>query len=204
MEVALSVSLGLGLSATCGFRVFVPLLCASVAAHLGWIDLGSGFEWMGTWPAMLAFGVAMLFELAGYLVPWVDNVLDSIATPMAVVAGIVLMASVVGGLPPLLRWSVAVIAGGGAAGTVQTGTVLVRGASSATTGGAGNPAVSTAEASASVLGSVLSILLPFAAAFLVLLLLLFILYRWGRGNDKTNINRHRYGKSRSNSNLISN
>lgn len=174
MEVAVSIGLGLGLSATCGLRVFVPLLCASITAHLGWIDLGPGFEWMASWPAMLAFAAAMVFELTGYAVPWIDNLLDSIATPMAVAAGVLLMASVVGGMPPLLRWSVAVIAGGGAAGTVQSGTVLLRGASSVTTGGLGNPVFSAVEAAASLVGSVVSIMLPLLAGLLALLLLLLV------------------------------
>jgi hypothetical protein len=129
---------------------------------------------------MLAFAAAMVFELTGYAVPWIDNLLDSIATPMAVAAGVLLMASVVGGMPPFLRWPVAVIAGGGAAGTVQSGTVLLRGASSVTTGGLGNPVFSSVEAAASFVGSVVSIMLPLIAGLLALLLLLFVAIRFRR------------------------
>lgn len=177
MEIAVSVCLGLGLSATCGFRVFVPVLAASLAAHLGWVDPGPGFEWMGSLPAVAAFGAAMLFELGGYLVPWIDNALDAIATPAAVLAGILVMASMLVGLPPAVRWAVAVIAGGGAAGTVQAGTVLLRGASSVSTGGAANPAVSTGEAAASVAGSAVSLLLPVLAGVIAVLLLAFVAWR---------------------------
>lgn len=173
----MSVCLGLGLSATCGFRVFVPVLAASLAAHLGWVDPGPGFGWMGSLPAVAAFGAAMLFELGGYLVPWIDNALDAIATPAAVLAGVLVMASMLVGLPPAVRWAVAVIAGGGAAGTVQAGTVLLRGASSVSTGGAANPAVSTGEAAASVAGSAVSLLLPVLAGVIAVLLLAFVAWR---------------------------
>lgn len=176
MEIALSVSLGLGLSATCGFRVFVPLLFTSLAAWQGWIDPGAGFEWMAGPAAVAVFGAATLFEVVGYLVPWVDNLLDTVATPAAVAAGILVMASVAVGLPSLLRWSLAVIAGGGAAGTVQAGTVLLRGASSATTGGAANPAISAGEAGASVAGSVISLLLPLLGALLALVLVGLVIW----------------------------
>jgi hypothetical protein len=87
------------------------------------------------------------------------------------------MASMLVGLPPAVRWAVAVIAGGGAAGTVQTGTVLLRGASSVSTGGAANPAVSTGEAAASVAGSAVSLLLPVLAGVIAVLLLAFVAWR---------------------------
>ncbi len=180
MEIAVSVGLGLGLSATCGFRVFVPLLITSLAAHLGWIEPGSGFEWMARLPAVAVFAAATLFEVGGYLVPWVDNLLDTVATPAAVAAGILVMASVAVGMPPLLRWGLAVVAGGGAAGTVQAGTVLLRGASSVTTGGAANPAVSAGETAASVAGSAVSLLLPVLGGLLALVLVAAVAWRVGR------------------------
>ncbi|MGD2115402.1 MAG: DUF4126 family protein, partial [Acidobacteriota bacterium] len=38
METLLSVALGLGLAAACGFRVFVPLLAMSVAVRAGHME----------------------------------------------------------------------------------------------------------------------------------------------------------------------
>jgi hypothetical protein len=180
MEIAVSVCLGLGLSATCGFRVFVPLLITSLAAHLGWIEPGPGFEWMARIPAVAVFAAATLFEVGGYLVPWIDNLLDTVATPAAVVAGVLVMASVAVGLPPLLHWGLAVVAGGGAAGTVQAGTVLLRGTSSVTTGGAANPAVSAGETAASVAGGAVSLLLPVLGGLLALALVGAVAWRVAR------------------------
>lgn len=173
-ETLLSVLVGVGLSAACGFRVFVPPLVISLAALSGHLTLAPGFEWIGTYPAMLAFAVATSLEIAGYYIPWVDHMLDLIASPAAVVAGILAMASTVTGMSPFLRWTLAIIAGGGVAGTVQAMTSLTRLASTATTAGLGNPIVATTEAIGSVTLSLLSIALPIlATAALAAILLLF-------------------------------
>lgn len=170
----LSVLVGIGLSAACGFRIFVPPLVMSLAALSGHLSLAPGFEWIGTYPALLAFAVATALEIAGYYIPWVDHMLDLIAGPVAVVAGIIAMASTVTGMSPFLRWSLAIIAGGGVAGTVQAITSLTRVASAATTAGLGNPIVATIEAVGSVTLSLLAIAIPaFAAVAIVAILLLF-------------------------------
>ena len=119
MEELLGLFIGIGLSATCGFRVFVPLFGMSIAHHAGALSFSSGFDWIGSWPATIAFGIAMVIEIAAYYIPWVDNLLDTIATPAAVVAGTIVTASMVGDVSPFLRWSLAIIAGGGIAAVVQ-------------------------------------------------------------------------------------
>jgi hypothetical protein len=82
-----------------------------------------------------------------------------------------------GELSPFLRWPLGVIAGGGVAGVVQGSSVLVRGMSSATTGGLGNPVVSTGELIASIVGTIISIVLPVVAIILVGLVLFFVMRR---------------------------
>jgi len=180
LELILSICLGVGLSAACGFRVFVPLLGISAAALAGQVHLASEFEWVGTWPALACFLTATILEVAAYYVPWIDNALDSIATPAAVVAGTLATASVITDLSPLSKWTLAVIAGGGVAGLIQTGTVALRGASTATTGGLANFLVATAELIASVCTTILAIVLPVLALGLVLLVGGVILYRSNR------------------------
>ncbi len=167
METALSILVGVGLSAACGFRVFVPLLIINLAARSGHLSLATGFQWMGSDAALIAFGVATVLEIAGYYIPWVDHLLDTIATPAAVVAGTVVTASLVSDMSPFLRWSLAVIAGGGAAGAVQMTTVVTRAASTATTGGLANPLVATAELGGSVLTSLLGLVARVAGVLLV-------------------------------------
>jgi hypothetical protein len=167
METLLSIGLGVGLSAACGFRVFVPLLVMSVAAHAGHLSLAPGFEWIGTPPAVAAFAVATCLEIAAYFVPGVDNLLDAVATPAAIVAGTVVTAAAVSEMTPLLRWALAVIAGGGAAATVQVTTAFARGASTVTTGGLGNPLVATMELGGSITLSLLAIALPLIGGIVV-------------------------------------
>lgn len=163
MDTILSVCLGIALSAACGFRVFVPLLVMSIAARAGHLTLSSGFEWAGSTPALITLSVATAMEIAAYYIPWLDNLLDAAAAPLAVIAGISASAAVATGLDPYAKWTLAVIAGGGAAGTIQLLTTAARQASTITTGGLGNPVIASIEAAGSILLSLLAILAPFAA-----------------------------------------
>jgi hypothetical protein len=166
METFLSICLGLGLSAACGFRVFVPLLVISIAAISGHLHLSPGFEWLASYPALVALSVATVLEIAGYYVPWVDHLLDTIATPAALIAGTIVSASVLTDMSPLLQWTLAAIIGGGAAGVVQATTVVTRGASTATTGGLGNPIVATLELAGATALSIFAMVAPVLAVVL--------------------------------------
>lgn len=175
MEILVSVCLGFGLAAATGLRVFVPLLAVNLASQADVVTLNPNLEWMGSTAALIVFAVAVLVELAGYLIPVVDNFLDAAATPAAVVAGTFAMASVLTDLDPVWVWSLAVIAGGGTAAVVQGTTVGVRAASTATTAGAGNPVLATGEAAGSAGLSVLAILVPILAALLVIVFLVLLI-----------------------------
>lgn len=155
-----SVALGIGLAAACGLRIFVPLLVLSAAALTGKVQLAGSMAWIGTTPALLAFLIATLLEVAAYSVPWLDNVLDWLGAPVAVIAGAVVSASAFRDMDPLLRWALAAIAGGGAAGAVHTSLALTRKASSVSTGGLANPLLAKLELGGAVLVSVVALLLP--------------------------------------------
>ena len=177
MDMALSVALGLGLAAACGFRVFVPLLVISAASYSGHLSLSGSFEWIASTPALVTLIAATVLEIAAYYVPWVDNLLDTVASPAAVVAGVVASASVITGMDPYLKWTLAVIAGGGLAGAVQVVTTGTRGASLMTTAGFGNPIVSSVETSGSIVLSVLAVVAPLLALGLVVVFLAFVTSR---------------------------
>jgi hypothetical protein len=177
VDAALSIAAGLGLAAACGFRVFVPLLVASVAARGGHLVLGESFDWIASTPALIVLAVATLAEVLAYYVPWLDNLLDTVATPAAVLAGAILAASVVSGFEPWLKWTLAAIAGGGLAGAVQLATAGVRGVSTLTTGGLGNMVVSSVELVVSLGLAVLSILWPLLALFGIALALVVVARR---------------------------
>jgi len=168
METVVSIALGIGLSAAVGFRVFIPLLIISIASMTGYLNLSSGFEWIGTFPALIAFGTATVIEVLAYFIPWVDNLLDTVSSPLAVTAGIQASASVITDVPPLLKWTAAIILGGGIAGLVQGATVLTRAKSTALTAGTGNFLVSASELFGSVVTSILALLVPVLCVFLIL------------------------------------
>ncbi len=174
MATLLSVCLGLGVAAACGFRIFVPFLVMNLATRAGYLTLGDNFEWIGGTPALITFAVATALEVGAYYIPGVDNLLDLIATPTAVVAGIVASASVVTGMDPYLKWTLAAIAGGSIAGAVQMTTVGIRQASLLGTAGVANPAVSSAEAAGSLVTTVVSLLLPVLAVSLIIVGLLSV------------------------------
>jgi hypothetical protein len=175
MDWLISLCLGIALSACCGFRIFVPMLVASLAVKLGWIAVTPGFEWLGSWTAVLLLASATIVEIGAYYIPWLDNALDTIATPIAFVAGTILTTSFVEVDVPMLKWGLGLLAGGGTAGLIQAGTSLLRIGSTATTGGLGNPVIASAENIASFVLSIIAVLLPIIAAFLVLLIIVFFI-----------------------------
>jgi hypothetical protein len=183
-QTFLSICLGIGLSAACGFRVFVPLLCLSIATNTGHVHLAHSFAWIGTTPALIAFAAATLLEVGAYYIPFLDNLLDSIAVPVATIAGILVTASVITDVDPFWRWTLAVIAGGGVAASTQLATTKLRVASSATTGGVGNSVLATIELALSSVLSVLAVIWPIVALIIVILLLAgcwLLIYYVGKG-----------------------
>ena len=180
-ELLLGLTLGIGLSAACGFRVFVPLLLVSATALAGWVPLGGGFAWLGTWPALTVLAAATAFEVGAYYVPWLDHLLDGLAAPAAVAAGTILTAAQLTELDPLLKWTLALVAGGGTAGLVQGLTATLRGISTATTGGFANPLFASAELGGSLVTAILALLLPVAVVgALAAAILLTLIWLWRR------------------------
>jgi hypothetical protein len=165
------VALGVGLAAATGFRVFLPMLIVSAAAYTGNLPLSENFAWLGTPQALIMLAVAALAEILAYYVPGVDNLLDTIATPAAFVAGTLVTAAVITDLPPMVKWTTAIIAGGGVAGLTQGATALLRAKSTVFTGGVGNSVIATTELGSSLLLSLLALAAPFIALAVVVLLL---------------------------------
>lgn len=160
LDTLFSIALGIGLAAATGFRVFLPLLVAGLAARAGYVPLIDSFSWLQSTPALIALGTAAGLEALAFYIPGVDHVLDVLAGPLAVIAGVLVSASVMVDLPAAARWPLAVIAGGGVAGITKTTAALFRAKSTALTGGLGNPVVSTAETAGAATISILAIVAP--------------------------------------------
>jgi len=168
LDLAISIALGVGLAAATGFRVFLPMLIMSAAAYTGHLPLSEGFAWLGTPSALMMLSVAAVLEMLAYYIPGIDNLLDSMATPAAFLAGTVVAAAAMGDLPPIVKWTTAVIAGGGVAGLMQGVTAVLRAHSTVLTGGLGNSAIATAENGGAVVVSLLALTVPLLALLLVI------------------------------------
>jgi hypothetical protein len=170
-DLALSIVLGIALAAATGFRVFLPMLIVSGAAYTGHLQLDNSFAWLGTSAALTMLSVAALAEVLAYYVPVIDNLLDSLATPAAFVAGTVVSAAVMADVPPMVKWTAAVIAGGGVAGLTQGVTAMLRAHSTMLTGGLGNSIIASGEFGGALVMSFLALAAPVAAIALVILFL---------------------------------
>ncbi|HJL19006.1 MAG TPA: DUF4126 domain-containing protein [Sandaracinaceae bacterium LLY-WYZ-13_1] len=181
LTMLVGLAAGVALSAACGFRVFVPLLVAGVALRFEALPVQDDLAWLASTPALVTLGTASALEVGAYYVPRLDNLLDAVATPASVVAGILASAALFVGFDPLLQWTLAAVAGGSVAGGVQLGTVATRGVSTGLTGGLTNSLVSSGEALGALLLSVLAVVAPALAAALALVALALVLRRGRRG-----------------------
>lgn len=183
-ETILSIFLGIGLASASGFRVFLPLFALSLSSYFNILELNESWLWIGSIPALITLGIATVSEIFGYYIPFIDNLLDTIATPLAAIAGTVVMASTLVDISPMMTWTLALIAGGGTASAMQGMTTVTRLASSVKTGGMGNPIVSTAETGTAIGMSTLSIFLPVVAIVVVVVLFLVIYWVYRRFKRK--------------------
>jgi hypothetical protein len=174
----LGVMLGISLSACCGFRVFVPLLAANVAALSGFLPLADSFAWLNSWAAFACLATATVAEITAYYFPFIDNLLDSIAAPASVIAGTLVSASVLPTNDPLWSWGLGLLLGGGSAATVQTGTTALRLLSSKFTVGTGNVVVASTENTAAVGGSIAALFMPLLTGICFIVFILVLLL-WG-------------------------
>ncbi len=178
-DLGLSIALGIGLAAATGLRLFLPMLVVSVASYTGHLPLSDNFAWLATLPAVILLSVAALVEILAYYVPGLDNLLDTLATPAAFIAGTVVAAAVITDLPPMVKWAAAIIAGGGIAGLTQTTTAVLRAKSTMFTGTLGNPVIATTELGGSLLVSLMALAAPLFT-LLVIVVLLWLAFRWLR------------------------
>jgi hypothetical protein len=179
LDLGLSIALGIALAAATGLRLFLPMLVLSAAAYSGYLPLSENFAWLGTLPALILLGVAAVVEIVAYYVPGLDNLLDTLATPAAFVAGTIISAAVITDVPPMIKWAAAIIAGGGVAGVTQSLTTAVRASSTLMTGTIGNPVVATTELAGALFVSLLALVAPVVAA-LFIVIALWLAIRWIR------------------------
>jgi len=174
-EFLLSLGLGVALASACGFRVFLPALVVAIAHRSGHVEIPEHFYWISSNVSIFCLATAATLEILAYFVPILDNLLDTIATPAAAVAGSVMTSGVLSDISPWLHWTLAIIAGGGTSTIVQSSTVALRASSSALTAGTANPIIAAGETLGAILMTLLSIiLLPLGIVIAIILLVIGI------------------------------
>lgn len=177
LEILISLFLGIGLAAAVGFRVFLPLLVLSLAGYCEVITLNESWQWLGSLTAVITMGVATAVEIFGYYIPWLDNLLDTIALPLATLAGTLVLVATITDLSPVVTWSLAIIAGGGTAAAIKGNASAARLTSTATTAGTANPILATVEMAIATVLAFASIFIPILA-FILVVLLFFLIFRF--------------------------
>ncbi len=178
LDAFLQVAIGIGLSAAAGFRILIPFLFMSIAAHTGHLRMAPGMEWVGSKEAIVAFAIAATLEVLIYFIPVVNDAMDVIELPLAAIAGTILTATVTSDLSPFLRWSLALMAGGTIAGGTEAIMGFTRLTSTAVAGPVGNIAVSSAELASSTVISIVAIAVPLLA-LIIIAVLVYLAFRKG-------------------------
>ena len=170
----IAVAIGIALAAATGFRVFLPFLVAGLAAHWGVLPLSDGFRWLATPEALITLGSASVVETIAYYIPGVDHILDVLAGPAAIAAGIVVSASVMVDMPPGIVWPVAIIGGGGMAAVTKLSSAVLRAKTGIATLGVGNPIVSTGETAGAIVIALAAVFVPVVCVTVLLVTLVWV------------------------------
>jgi hypothetical protein len=119
------------------------------------------------------------FEIFGYYISFIDNLLDTIVTTLATIFGLVVMSSTMVDISPTMTTILAIIAGSGSAIAFQGLTTTTRLASSLKTAAIGNSVVSTAETGTAITLSSLAIFLPIVAVILLVIIfgVIYLIYK---------------------------
>ena len=123
-------------------------------------EMQESFAWIGSTPALIIISLATVIEIVSNLIPWLDNVLKMITTPVSTIAGIIIACSVLDGMNPAFQWTFGVLAGGGLSTINHLNGICIRGASTAFTGGAANPLLTIVETLLSAVTSFLAFIIP--------------------------------------------
>lgn len=176
--LTLALASGVAIAAATGLRAFLPLFLIGLAGRFGLIGLHENVEWLTSTNALIALGVATVLEMAADKIPIVDHGLDTVATVIRPVAAWIAAYSVLIHWPtPWAQIVATLLAGGSLAVHAAKGAFRV--GTTATTGGTGNPAVSTAEDALSFSLIVMAVLVPVLALALIVGIV-WILRRRGR------------------------
>lgn len=176
VQAFLSLSMAFGLSTSAGLNAYIPLLTIALVDRLsdGLMDLQGPWTWLSSWWTIGVLAILLVVEILVDKVPAVDTINDIIHTVIRPAAGAILFAASTRaiGLHPVLAAICGVILAGG----VHTAKTGGRPVVTATTGGVGNPILSTIEDVVSAVMSFVSIVAPYLVLILALIILGLVIW----------------------------
>ena len=125
-EPIAAVIVGLLLSVSAGFRTTLPLLAVNLLAYYHEITLPHNVAWLGTQPTLIVLSVCCAVETLVHFIPVAGTYIKAMATPLAFVAGTLLMAVPLGNQNPIYQWTLAATVGGGMATLTHLGVTGAR------------------------------------------------------------------------------
>ena len=177
LEFIIPISLGIGLSAATGIRVFLPLFLISLYKYYEGHLFMEYFNWLDSVPVMITLGVATIIEISSYYIPVVDHALDVISAPVSFLAGSITMISTLPDMPSYINAILGLIIGGTTAVGMTSIMGFTRAKVSLTSIGSANFLFSTIEIFLSGILTLLSFLVPIFIAIFCLILLVFSVRR---------------------------
>jgi hypothetical protein len=126
-ELIAAILIGLLLSISAGVRITLPLLAIAILAYEHVIRLPSNLAWLDADPTLILLCVAFVVETIVHFIPAAGTLIKAAATPLAFVAGTLLMAVPLGDKNPIYQWVLAGALGGGAATFTHLGFTGLRG-----------------------------------------------------------------------------
>ncbi len=174
------VATGIGLAASTGLRAFLPVFVVGVLGRLDLVPLRESFEWLGSTPALVIFGTAVVLEVLGDKIPGVDHFLDMAGTVIKPAAGALVVVAALAEFPPLYAAVIGLLVGGSVSGSVHVAKAGLRAIVTGATVGTANPAVSATEDSLSLGGALLAIFYPVIFLLATFTAALLLLYAWRR------------------------
>lgn len=173
MDAASQYALAYSLTTAAGVRAVLSLALVSIAMHFGFLHPPSSFAWLASPLAMwILIGVGIV-EMFADKIPVVDNLLHVAQTVVKPAAAAIIVGGAVHAQSNEMLIFLMVLGALNALG-VHTGVAALRGASTVTTAGIANPAISTVEDVGTIGGVVASFFAPILMALVALALVVAI------------------------------
>ena len=182
IEGLLNLASAFGLSTSAGLNAYIPMLVLALLARFTrLVELGEPWSALTSWWIIGLLVVLLSVDVLADKIPAIDTVNDVIQTLVRPTAGAIVFAATTQNtidLHPVLGFACGVVLAGGVHLAKSGGRPVV----TATTGGVGNPIVSTIEEIVATLVSLAAIIFPYLilAWFFLLVLLIYLVVRWRR------------------------